>query len=95
MPPTRDRPVEGVAGAARFIACPEIACYQQSTNDALLAVMSEERKVRDVAVVGRMREETGNETGNVREMHRAPRIATDGGALSYRIAPPGLEPGLS
>jgi integrase len=28
-------------------------CYQQPTNDALLAVMSEERKVRDVAVVGR------------------------------------------
>ena len=29
-----------------------IACYQQPTNDALLAVMSEERKVRDVAVLG-------------------------------------------
>lgn len=29
-----------------------IACYQQPTNDALLAVMTEERKVRDAAVVG-------------------------------------------
>jgi hypothetical protein len=28
-----------------------LTCYQQPTNDALLAVMSEERKVRDVAVV--------------------------------------------
>jgi integrase len=28
-----------------------LACYQQPTNDALLAVMSEERKVRDIAVV--------------------------------------------
>jgi hypothetical protein len=27
-----------------------LTCYQQPTNDALLAVMSEERKVRDVAV---------------------------------------------
>jgi hypothetical protein len=43
--------------------------------------MSEERKVRDVAVVGRMHEETGNETGNVREMQRAPRVGTDGRAL--------------
>ena len=72
-----------------------IACDQQPTNDALLAVMSEERKVRDVAVVGRTREETGNETGNSRRMHRAPRIGTNGGALSCRVAPPGLEPGLS
>jgi integrase len=30
-----------------------LTCYQQPTNDALLAVMSEERKVRDVAVVDR------------------------------------------
>lgn len=30
-----------------------LACYQQPTNDALLAVMVEERKVRDVAVVDR------------------------------------------
>jgi integrase len=30
-----------------------LTCYQQPTNDALLAVMSEERKVRDVAVVER------------------------------------------
>jgi integrase len=29
-----------------------LECYTQPTNDALLAVMSEERKVRDVAVVG-------------------------------------------
>jgi hypothetical protein len=28
-----------------------LKCYQQPTNDALLAVMSEERKVRDTAVV--------------------------------------------
>jgi integrase len=28
-----------------------LTCYQQPTNDALLAVMSEERKVRDVAVL--------------------------------------------
>jgi len=33
-----------------------LTCYQQPTNDALLAVMSEERKVRDVAVVGQARE---------------------------------------
>ena len=72
-----------------------IACYQQLTNDALLTLTSEERKVRDVAVVEQMREETGNETGNTREMHRAPRVGTDGGGLSYRVAPPGLEPGLS
>lgn len=30
-----------------------LTCYQQPTNDALLAVMNEERKVRDVAVAGR------------------------------------------
>jgi hypothetical protein len=30
-----------------------LTCYQQPTNDALLAVMAEERKVRDVAVVDR------------------------------------------
>jgi integrase len=29
-----------------------LTCYQQPTNDALLAVMSEERKVRDTAVIG-------------------------------------------
>jgi integrase len=28
-----------------------LTCYQQPTNDALLAVMSEERKVRDTAVI--------------------------------------------
>ena len=28
-----------------------LTCYQQATNDALLAVMSEERKPRDRAVV--------------------------------------------
>jgi uncharacterized protein YggU (UPF0235/DUF167 family) len=28
-----------------------LTCYQQPTNDALHAVMAEERKVRDVAVV--------------------------------------------
>ncbi len=28
-------------------------CYQQATNDALLTVMSEERKLRDRAVVQR------------------------------------------
>jgi hypothetical protein len=28
-----------------------LTCYQQPTNDALLAVMSEERKVRDVAIL--------------------------------------------
>jgi integrase len=28
-----------------------LTCYQQPTNDALLAVMSEERKVRDVAII--------------------------------------------
>jgi len=33
-----------------------LTCYQQPTNDALLAVMSDERKVRDVAVVGQARE---------------------------------------
>jgi hypothetical protein len=49
----------------------------------------------DVTVVGQMREETGNETGETREMHRALRIGTDSGALSYRVAPPGFEPGLS
>jgi hypothetical protein len=30
-----------------------LTCYQRSTNDALLAVMTEERKVRDVAVIRR------------------------------------------
>jgi hypothetical protein len=30
-----------------------IDCYQQPTNDALLTVMSEERKLRDRAVVQR------------------------------------------
>jgi integrase len=30
-----------------------LTCYQQPTNDMLLAVMSEERKVRDVAIVDR------------------------------------------
>jgi integrase len=29
-----------------------LECYTQPTNDALLAVMSEERKVRDVAIAG-------------------------------------------
>ena len=35
-------------------------CYQQPTNDALLAVMSEERKLRDRAVVQRNGQRTGN-----------------------------------
>jgi len=30
-----------------------LTCYQQPTNDALLTVMSEERKLRDRAVVQR------------------------------------------
>jgi hypothetical protein len=28
-----------------------LACYQQPTNDALLTVMSEERKIRDTAIL--------------------------------------------
>jgi hypothetical protein len=30
-----------------------LTCYQQPTNDALPAVMAEERKIRDVAVADR------------------------------------------
>jgi integrase len=46
-------PTTDVAAAGGWQSIQTLAtCYQQPTNDALLAVMSEERKVRDVAVVG-------------------------------------------
>ena len=35
-----------------------LTCYQRATNDALLAVMTEQRKMRDVAVVRRAEGET-------------------------------------
>ena len=41
-----------------------MTCYQQPTNDALLAVMSEERKVRDTAIVAfNSAEEVGLDDG--------------------------------
>jgi integrase len=47
-------PTADVAAAGGWQSVQTLAtCYQQPTNDALLAVMSEPRKVRDVAVVGR------------------------------------------
>jgi integrase len=45
-------PIPDVAAAGGWLDAETLlACYQQPTNDALLAVMSEERKVRDVAIV--------------------------------------------
>jgi hypothetical protein len=44
-------PITDVAAAGGWAnTATLLTCYQQPTNDALLAVMSEERKVRDVAV---------------------------------------------
>jgi integrase len=44
-------PITDVAAAGGWAnTATLLMCYQQPTNDALLAVMSEERKVRDVAV---------------------------------------------
>ncbi|HWZ57765.1 MAG TPA: tyrosine-type recombinase/integrase, partial [Gemmatimonadaceae bacterium] len=43
-----------VAEAGGWLSTVTLAtCYQQPTNDKLLAVMNEERKVRDVAVIDR------------------------------------------
>jgi hypothetical protein len=43
-----------VAEAGGWLSTVTLAtCYQQPTNDMLLAVMSEARKVRDVAVIDR------------------------------------------
>jgi hypothetical protein len=40
-----------VAAAGGWLSTATLAtCYQQPTNDVVLAVMAEERKVRDVAV---------------------------------------------
>ncbi len=46
-------PLVDVAAAGGWTGTATLStCYQQPTNDVLLAVMTEERKVRDVAVLG-------------------------------------------
>jgi hypothetical protein len=43
-----------VAAAGGWLSTVTLAtCYQQPTNDDVLAVVAEERKVRDVAVIDR------------------------------------------
>jgi hypothetical protein len=49
----KDQPLTDVAAAGGWQnTATLLTCYQQPTNDALLAVMNESRKMRDVAVVG-------------------------------------------